>query len=104
MTNLLLTTVGSFLLDVQFLISFLPFFFSAPSDYEGTQQLLTFSPTILSVQVPVTIFNDSIVEGDETFFGNLDARGQPANTNPAVASVLITEDPSDSKDNTTFRS
>ena len=83
---------------MQVLGHFLPFFFSVPSDYERTEQLLTFSPTILSVQVPVTIINDSIVEEDETFFGNLDARGQPANTDPAIASVLITEDPSDSKD------
>jgi hypothetical protein len=39
-----------------------------------------------------------IVENPETFFGNLDNRGAPANTDPQIATVVITEDPSDSKE------
>ena len=49
------------------------------------------------IPVPVPIINDMIVEGNETFFGLLDAQGQPVIVDPPreQAMVLITEDPSD---------
>lgn len=70
----------------------------APEDYGGTSILLTFSPNISNVQVPVPIINDDIVENDETFFGVLDNLGLTVvMTDPALATVLILEDNSDSK-------
>ena len=70
---------------------------AAPADYESTVSTLTFTPDIGSVTVPVVIFNDTIVEGGETFFGNLEDIGQPVILAPQIATVLITEDESDSK-------
>ena len=58
---------------------------------------LTFTPTTQSLDVPVTIFNDDIVEGPESFSGVLDNLGEPVNTSPGVATVTIMEDPADSK-------
>lgn len=59
--------------------------------------MLTFTPEIGSVSVSVVIFDDTIVEGDEAFFGTLVDIGQPAILAPSIATVLITEDPTDSK-------
>ncbi len=67
----------------------------APEDYTGLTQILTFTASMLSNGVPVTIINDDIVEGNETFFGVLSPQGQPVITNPDTATVLITEDPDD---------
>jgi hypothetical protein len=75
-----------------------PFFFVAPADYEGTVLVLTFTPTVSMVSVPIAIVNDSIVEEDETFSAVLDSTGQPVETSPALGTVTITEDPSDSKE------
>ena len=72
-------------------------FYTAPRDYEGTSRLLTFSPSINMVPVEVDIFNDGIVEGNETFFGILDNQGQPVMTRPDRAIVTIVEDANDSK-------
>ena len=49
------------------------------------------------IPVPVSIINDTIVEGNETFVGLLDAQGQPVIVDPPreQAMVLITEDPAD---------
>ena len=54
--------------------------------------LLTFSPTVDANEVTVTINNDDIHEGNETFLGLLDAQGQPVITNPDVATVTIIDD------------
>lgn len=59
--------------------------------------LLSFSASMLSVSVRVVIVNDAIVEGDETFFGFLDNQRQSVIINPAIATVVITDDPSNSK-------
>ena len=74
-------------------------FYTAPSDYEGTSRLLTFSPSINMVPVEVNIINDDIVEGNETFFGILENQGQPVMTQPDRATVTIIEDANDSKSN-----
>ena len=66
-------------------------------DYDGESTVLTFSPGVLRTGVPVTINNDQVVEGNETFFGSLDHLGQPVRTDPSQASVMITEDASDSE-------
>lgn len=74
------------------------YFFSVePADYSGVRILLTFGPLTQRMGVPVPIINDLIVEGNETFFGLLDSQGEPVITNPAQATVLITEDMNDSK-------
>ena len=52
---------------------------------------------MLRTGVPVTINNDTVVEGNETFFASLDNLGQPVRTDPSQASVVITEDASDSE-------
>ena len=68
-----------------------------PADYNATQVILTFSPGVDVIPVPVPIINDMIVEGNETFFGLLDAQGQPVIVDPPreQAMVLVTEDPTD---------
>lgn len=47
----------------------------------------------------VIILNDTIVEGNETFFAELDDQGQPViiDVTREVATVLILEDLDDSK-------
>ncbi len=72
---------------------------TAPADYTGTTQILTFTPTVTQTTVRVSIINDSIVENDETFTGLLTI-GNPddAFLVPDVATVTISgEDASDSK-------
>ena len=78
-------------------VCYLSLSLAAPADYEATALTLTFTPDIGSVMVPVVILNDTIVEGGETFFGNLVDIGQPVILAPQIATVLITEDESDSK-------
>ena len=60
-----------------------------PADYDRTTSLLTFTPAVNNHQVSVTINDDSIREGNEIFFAQLDAQGQPVITNPDVATVTI---------------
>ncbi len=55
-------------------------------------RILTFNASMLTNSIPVTIINDDIVEGNETFFGVLDPQGQPVITNPDTATVLIIAD------------
>ena len=75
----------------------LAFSLAAPADYQSTVTTLTFTPAIGSVTVPVVIFRDTIVEGNETFFGHLVDIGDPVILAPQIATVLITEDEVDSK-------
>ncbi len=59
--------------------------------------VIQFSPSQLSVDVPVTILDDSIVEANENFFGLLtNPVGDPVILNPDRATVIIT-DTDDSK-------
>lgn len=69
----------------------------APADYTALTRILTFTPSNLTIDVPVPILNDDIVEGNETFCGLLDPQGQPAVTSPDEATVVITEDVNDSE-------
>ncbi len=46
-------------------------FFLAPGDYNQTAMNLTFGPGISSLPVIVPVVDDSLVENDETLFGNL---------------------------------
>jgi hypothetical protein len=39
---------------------------TAPADYAAVNRILTFGPNIRSLTVPITIVNDTIVEGNET--------------------------------------
>ena len=66
-------------------------------DYEGTTLLFTFTPSVGSNSVNVTIFNDTIVEATESFFGNLAGTAGLVIASPDLATVTIQEDPSDSK-------
>ena len=70
-----------------------------PADYANTVTILTFGPTVNRVASPVVIFNDNIVENNETFFALLDPQGQPVEVDPPreQALVLIVEDVNDSK-------
>ena len=44
----------------------------APEDYMEVSNLtLTFKPNMSTISVPVTIMNDGILEGDQSFFANL---------------------------------
>ena len=54
--------------------------------------LLTFSPVVDVNEVSVTIIDDAIHEGNETFLGLLDAQSQPVITNPDAATVIIIDD------------
>lgn len=69
-----------------------------PADYESQSVTLTLQPGQVRLPVSVTILNDSIVEGNETFFALLDNIGQPITISSAggVATVVIVEDSDDS--------
>ncbi len=54
--------------------------------------VVQFSPSQLSVDVPVTILDDSVVEANENFFGLLtNPVGDPVNLNPDRATVTIND-------------
>ncbi len=59
--------------------------------------VVQFSPSQLSVDIPVTLLDGSIVEATENFFGQLtNPVGEPVNLNPDRATVTIS-DTDDSK-------
>lgn len=68
-------------------------------DYEARTFDLTFNSTILEVDIEILITDDAIVEGTETFSCSLLDQGTSLTviTSPDIATVVITEDPSDSK-------
>ena len=45
-----------------------------------------------SIDVPVRIVDDSILEGDQVFFGNLGNPVGPITLNPDIATVTISDD------------
>ena len=45
--------------------------YAAGDDYEESVVLLTFAESALSLEVPVDIFDDDLLELSEVFFGNL---------------------------------
>lgn len=58
-------------------------------DYEGTVVLLAFQPGTVSLPVSVPIVHDAIMEGNETFFAELDPQGQPVISDQDMATILI---------------
>ena len=53
---------------------------------------LTFSDTMLSRTVPITIVNDGVVEGNETFNVTLTTSDNAVVLNPVTATVDIQDD------------
>ena len=67
-------------------------------DYEESIFDLTFNEIISSASVPIGITNDDAVEISEYFNGQLLATDSSAVvTDPDIATIVITEDSSDSK-------
>ena len=65
----------------------------APADYQTVTRTITFSSSVSNVSVPVTIFDDSILESTENFVGNLaDPQSQTGvSIMPSIANVNITD-------------
>ena len=79
-------------------VAMICFSHTATEDYVSISDLtLIFNLTVPFVQVPVTIVDDAIVEGDQSFFGNLNNPVGRVTLDPAQATVTITDDPIDSK-------
>ena len=67
-------------------------------DYvEETGRTLTFGPVVSCINVSVSIINDDISEGEESFFGNLSSSAGSVTLNPDVANVIIYDDAQDRK-------
>ena len=65
----------------------------AGSDYTSPGAVtLTFNSTTTSQTVPVIIVDDEILEGNETFFGNLATTDDRIDINPVNANATIFED------------
>ena len=65
----------------------------APADYQAVTRTITFSSSVSTVSVTVTIFDDSILESTENFVGNLtDPQSQTGiSLTPSIANVNITD-------------
>ena len=63
----------------------------APADYQAVTRTITFSSSVSTVSVTVTIFDDSILESTENFVGNLtDPQSQTGiSLTPSIANVNI---------------
>ena len=74
-------------------------FFPSVLDYVARTFDLTFSSTISQVNISIPIIDDTSVEDYEHFFGTLHVQGTPVTVvaSPDMATVVISEDPSDSK-------
>ena len=65
----------------------------APEDYaEETGLLLTFNSTVTSIDISVSIKDDNILEGNQSFFGNLKSPVGPVTLNPDMVTVTIFDD------------
>ena len=70
-----------------------PSSYTAPEDYtEISGHTVTLGPSVSSVSVSVSIVNDSCVEGEEFFYGNLRNPVGPATLAPAKATIVIEDD------------
>ena len=58
---------------------------TSPGDYAAVARTLTFGPGVRTVTVPVTIVNDSLIEGNETF----DLRLSPVRLRSAAAELRV---------------
>ncbi len=66
---------------------------TAPEDYVGSTQTLTFSSTVSQLSASVTTTQDSVVEADEIFFGVLtSANSDDAFLTPDLATATISGD------------
>ena len=63
----------------------------APADYQAEARTITFSSTVSTVSISVTIFDDSILESTENFLVNLaDPQSQTGvSIMPSTANVNI---------------
>ena len=66
----------------------------ATADFGSVSPTLIFSSTITSINVPVNITDDMLVEVSENFFGNITLISTDANVtvNPAEATITIEDD------------
>ena len=65
----------------------------AGSDYTSPGAVtLTFNSTTTSLEVPVDILNDNILENNETFIGDLATTDDRVDLNPINATATIIED------------
>ena len=71
-------------------------------DYEGTTEILVFTPLISQRSVDVTIFNDNIVEGQEYFTGSINGTFGLVIARPDISYVTIDEDIND-RESSTFK-
>lgn len=70
----------------------------APEDYlEESGLTLTFNSTVLSINISVAVIDDNIVEGNQSFFGNLLHPVGPVTLDPDVTTVTIVDDPQECK-------
>lgn len=82
-----------FIIDGIYPVTESSFSCKAPEDYtEVTGLTLTFGPSVSSISVPVTIINDSISEGNQTFVGNLGSPVGAVTLSPPTATVTILDD------------
>ena len=66
----------------------------ATADFGSVSRTLIFNSTITSINVPVNITDDMLVEVSENFFGNITLISTDANVtiNPAEATITIEDD------------
>ena len=71
-------------------------FLIAPGDYLSIDELLTFSDSISTIEVNVTLINDDIFEEDEILQGRLSifTTGTNAAVIPSLADVIILDEDS----------
>lgn len=67
---------------------------AAGDDYQMLTRQLEFTSEVTSVNIPITLLDDNIVEGDESFAANIEnmANTEDVMLNPATAVVTITDD------------
>ena len=78
-----------------FIFTFL-LFLIAPGDYLPVDELLTFSDSVTTIEVDVTLIDDDSLEGNEIFQGRLaiSTSATVATVNPFLADVTILDDDS----------
>ncbi len=76
---------------------FWPYLHTANADYQTRLAQLEFTPTQASIDIAITIMDDSTIEGDETFLGRLEnSLEEPVVLAPNISTVIII-DANDSK-------
>ena len=62
---------------------------TAPDDYASATTLYTFTPGQMRLDIPVTIVDDAIFEGDEQFLGRLSTSNANAAIDVPQTTVII---------------